>query len=147
MNDNWNNRWHSNQPLRNVEAITRIDKQTVFADKLHLPIGFEIAPEGVYVSQEPNLCLLIDDNHDDHDGIVGARWRESAGSGDHNDRTGEHRHHDHPATGWIGHDDAAGLDGARHGGSDANSAGECRARWTCRSWHRPRRDRIGAGSC
>ena len=58
-----------------------------------------------------------------------------------------HRHHDHPATGWIGHDDAAGLDGARHGGSDANSAGECRARWTCRSWHRPRRDRFGAGSC
>ncbi|MEN9732060.1 MAG: hypothetical protein RLZ45_55 [Verrucomicrobiota bacterium] len=43
----------------------RADKQTVFADKLHLPIGFEIAPEGVYVSQEPNLCLLIDDNHDD----------------------------------------------------------------------------------
>ncbi|MFM7819115.1 MAG: dehydrogenase, partial [Verrucomicrobiota bacterium] len=43
----------------------RADKQTVFADKLHLPIGFELTPEGVYVSQEPNLCLLIDDNHDD----------------------------------------------------------------------------------
>ncbi len=43
----------------------RADKQTVFADKLHLPIGFEIAPEGVYLSQEPNLCLLVDDNHDD----------------------------------------------------------------------------------
>jgi hypothetical protein len=29
------------------------------------PIGFELAPEGVYLSQEPNLCLLVDDNNDD----------------------------------------------------------------------------------
>jgi mono/diheme cytochrome c family protein/glucose/arabinose dehydrogenase len=43
----------------------RADKEIVFADRLHLPIGFEIAPEGVYLSQEPNLCLLIDDNKDD----------------------------------------------------------------------------------
>jgi mono/diheme cytochrome c family protein/glucose/arabinose dehydrogenase len=43
----------------------RADKQTVFADGLHLPIGFEIAPEGVYLSQEPNLCLLVDENNDD----------------------------------------------------------------------------------
>ncbi|MGH7956138.1 MAG: PVC-type heme-binding CxxCH protein, partial [Opitutaceae bacterium] len=43
----------------------RADKQTVFADGLHLPIGFELAPEGVYLSQEPNLCLLVDDNSDD----------------------------------------------------------------------------------
>ena len=43
----------------------RADKQTVFADGLHLPIGFEIAPEGVYVSQQPHLCLLIDDDGDD----------------------------------------------------------------------------------
>ncbi len=43
----------------------KADKQTVFADNLHLPIGFEIAPEGVYLSQEPNLCLLVDDNKDD----------------------------------------------------------------------------------
>lgn len=43
----------------------RADKESVFADGLHLPIGFELAPEGVYVSQEPNLCLLIDDNNDD----------------------------------------------------------------------------------
>ena len=35
----------------------RADKQTVFADKLHLPIGFELAPEGVYLSQEPNQLL------------------------------------------------------------------------------------------
>ena len=43
----------------------RADKRTVFADGLHLPIGFELAPEGVYLSQEPNLCLLVDDNQDD----------------------------------------------------------------------------------
>jgi mono/diheme cytochrome c family protein len=43
----------------------KADKETVFADKLHLPIGFEIAPEGVYVSQEPNLVLLTDTDGDD----------------------------------------------------------------------------------
>ena len=43
----------------------RADKETVFADKLNLPIGFEFAPEGVYVSQEPNLVLLRDADGDD----------------------------------------------------------------------------------
>lgn len=43
----------------------KADKEIVFADKLHLPIGFEFAPEGVYVSQEPNLVLLRDTNGDD----------------------------------------------------------------------------------
>ncbi len=43
----------------------KADKETVFADKLHLPIGFEFAPEGVYVSQEPNLVLLRDLDGDD----------------------------------------------------------------------------------
>ncbi|OYV04990.1 MAG: hypothetical protein CFE26_13960 [Verrucomicrobiales bacterium VVV1] len=43
----------------------KADKETVFADKLHLPIGFEFAPEGVYVSQEPHLVLLRDTNGDD----------------------------------------------------------------------------------
>lgn len=42
----------------------RADKQSVFADGLNLPIGFEIAPEGVYLSQEPHLCLLVDDDKD-----------------------------------------------------------------------------------
>ncbi len=41
------------------------DKQTVFADKLSLPTGFEIQPEGVYVAQAPNLCLLRDTDGDD----------------------------------------------------------------------------------
>ncbi|MEO7318416.1 MAG: PVC-type heme-binding CxxCH protein, partial [Chthoniobacteraceae bacterium] len=43
----------------------KADKETIFADKLHLPIGFEFAPEGVYVSQEPNLVLIRDTNGDD----------------------------------------------------------------------------------
>jgi len=43
----------------------KADKEIVFADKLHLPIGFEFAPEGVYVSQEPNIMLLRDTNGDD----------------------------------------------------------------------------------
>jgi mono/diheme cytochrome c family protein/glucose/arabinose dehydrogenase len=43
----------------------KADKETVFADKLHLPIGFEFAPEGIYVSQEPNLVLIRDTNGDD----------------------------------------------------------------------------------
>ena len=43
----------------------RADRETVFADKLHLPIGFEFAPEGVYVSQAPNLVLLRDTDGDD----------------------------------------------------------------------------------
>lgn len=44
----------------------RADKETVFADKLHMPIGIEFAPEGVYVTQEPNLVLLRDTDGDDH---------------------------------------------------------------------------------
>lgn len=43
----------------------KADKETVFADQLHLPIGFEFAPEGVYLSQEPNLVLLRDIDGDD----------------------------------------------------------------------------------
>ena len=41
------------------------DKQTTFVDGLHLTIGFEFAPEGVYVSQGTNLILLTDTNGDD----------------------------------------------------------------------------------
>ncbi|HUR56121.1 MAG TPA: PVC-type heme-binding CxxCH protein, partial [Opitutaceae bacterium] len=65
--------WRPGDPRPNDKLIIfedtngdgRADKQTVFADGLHLPTGFELAPEGVYVSQQPNLCLLIDDDHDD----------------------------------------------------------------------------------
>jgi mono/diheme cytochrome c family protein len=51
--------------FEDTDGDGRADKQTVFADGLHLPIGFELAPEGVYVSQEPNLVLLVDDDGDD----------------------------------------------------------------------------------
>ncbi len=44
----------------------KADKETVFADHLHLPIGFEFAPGGVYVSQEPHLMFLADADGDDH---------------------------------------------------------------------------------
>ncbi|BDS05170.1 hypothetical protein NT6N_02100 [Oceaniferula spumae] len=42
----------------------KADKQTVFYDQLHLSIGFELAPEGVYVSQADSLILLEDTNKD-----------------------------------------------------------------------------------
>jgi mono/diheme cytochrome c family protein/glucose/arabinose dehydrogenase len=51
--------------LEDTDGDGKADKQTVFADNLNLPIGFELAPEGVYVSQEPHLCLLIDEDKDD----------------------------------------------------------------------------------
>ncbi|MEX2579802.1 MAG: PVC-type heme-binding CxxCH protein [Verrucomicrobiales bacterium] len=43
----------------------KADKEIVFADGLHIPIGFELAPEGVYLSEEPYLMLLQDLDGDD----------------------------------------------------------------------------------
>lgn len=51
--------------LEDTNGDGKADKTTVFAEGLHLPIGFELAPEGVYVSEEPNLVLLQDTNGDD----------------------------------------------------------------------------------
>ncbi|TLV01120.1 PVC-type heme-binding CxxCH protein [Dyadobacter luticola] len=51
--------------LEDTNNDGKADKQTIFADKLHLPLGFEIAPEGVYVSQGTNLKLFTDTNGDD----------------------------------------------------------------------------------
>ena len=42
------------------------DKETIFADGLYLPTGFEFAPEGVYVAQGTHLVLLKDTDGDDH---------------------------------------------------------------------------------
>lgn len=47
-----------------IDGDGRADKETVFAQGLHMPIGFEIAPEGVYLSQEPFLLLLKDTDGD-----------------------------------------------------------------------------------
>ncbi|MDC6389870.1 c-type cytochrome [Maribacter sp. PR1] len=51
--------------LEDTDKDGRADKQTIFADSLHLPIGFEFAPEGVYLSQGTNLKLLTDTDGDD----------------------------------------------------------------------------------
>ncbi|MBC7922300.1 MAG: c-type cytochrome [Ferruginibacter sp.] len=51
--------------LEDTNGDGKADKQTIFAEGLHLPIGFEIAPEGVYLSQGTNLVLLKDTNGDD----------------------------------------------------------------------------------
>ena len=52
--------------LEDTDNDGKADKQTIFAEGLHLPVGFEIAAEGVYVSQLPNLILLEDTDGDDH---------------------------------------------------------------------------------
>lgn len=43
----------------------KADKQTVFADGLHVPTGIELGDGGVYVSQQPNLMFLKDTDGDD----------------------------------------------------------------------------------
>jgi mono/diheme cytochrome c family protein/glucose/arabinose dehydrogenase/lysophospholipase L1-like esterase len=65
--------WRPGDPLPDDKLLIledtnndgKADKQTVFADGLHLPMGFEIAADGVYVSQGVNLILLKDTNGDD----------------------------------------------------------------------------------
>ncbi|GEO07540.1 cytochrome c [Segetibacter aerophilus] len=51
--------------LEDTNGDGKADKSTVFADGLYLPVGFELAPEGVYLSQGTNLVLLKDTNGDD----------------------------------------------------------------------------------
>ena len=51
--------------LEDTDGDGRADKQTVFADGLYLPVGFELAPEGVYLSQGTNFVLLKDTDGDD----------------------------------------------------------------------------------
>ena len=43
----------------------KADKQITFSDDLHIPIGFEIAHDGVYVSQSGSLAFLQDTDGDD----------------------------------------------------------------------------------
>ncbi|MDH3651637.1 MAG: HEAT repeat domain-containing protein, partial [Saprospiraceae bacterium] len=52
--------------LEDTDGDAKADKQTTWADGLHLPIGFEFAPEGVYLSQGTNLKLLSDTDGDDY---------------------------------------------------------------------------------
>ncbi len=51
--------------LEDTDGDGRADKCTVFADKLHIPLSFELADGGVYVSEQPNLTFLKDINGDD----------------------------------------------------------------------------------
>ncbi len=52
--------------LEDTDGDGKADKQTIFAGDLHIPIGFEIAHDGVYVSQSGSLVFLQDTNGDDH---------------------------------------------------------------------------------
>lgn len=51
--------------LEDTNNDGKADKQTIFVEGLHLPLGFEVAAEGVYVSQGTNLKLFTDTNGDD----------------------------------------------------------------------------------
>lgn len=51
--------------LEDTNNDGKADKQTVFAEGLSMPFGFEFAPEGVYVAQQPDLVLLRDKDGDD----------------------------------------------------------------------------------
>jgi mono/diheme cytochrome c family protein/glucose/arabinose dehydrogenase len=51
--------------LEDTDGDGRADREKVFADKLHMPTGFEITAQGVFVSQSHNLLLLKDTNGDD----------------------------------------------------------------------------------
>lgn len=59
--------------LEDTDGDGKADKQSIFADHLHLPIGFEFAPEGIYLSQGKNLVLLKDTDNDgkaDHKEVI-----------------------------------------------------------------------------
>lgn len=51
--------------LEDTNGDGKADVSKVFADGLHLPVGFEITPEGVYVSQGTDMVLLTDTDGDD----------------------------------------------------------------------------------
>ncbi len=51
--------------LEDTDGDYKADKQIIWADNLHIPVGFEFAPEGVYISQGTNLKLYTDTDGDD----------------------------------------------------------------------------------
>jgi mono/diheme cytochrome c family protein/glucose/arabinose dehydrogenase len=87
--------WKPGDPKPNDKLIIledtnndgKADKQITFADNLQLPLGFELAPEGVYLSQGTNFMLLRDTNGDDK-----ADTREVLLSG-FDDHDTHHAHH------------------------------------------------------
>jgi mono/diheme cytochrome c family protein/glucose/arabinose dehydrogenase len=74
--------------FEDTDGDGKADKQTVFADGLHLPVGFEIASEGVYVSQGTDFMLFKDTDGDD---IADSREILLSGFDDHD------THHAHSA--------------------------------------------------
>lgn len=74
--------------LEDTDGDGKADHQITFADGLHLPVGFELAPEGVYVSQGTDLVLLKDTDGDDR---ADAREVLLSGFDDHD------THHAHSA--------------------------------------------------
>ncbi|WP_211097010.1 PVC-type heme-binding CxxCH protein [Neolewinella litorea] len=62
--------------LEDTDADGRADELKVWADSLHLPVGFEFANGGVYVSQGTDLVFLKDTDGDDR-----ADYRETIMSG------------------------------------------------------------------
>ena len=73
--------------LEDTNGDGKADKQTTFADGLQLPLGFELAPEGVYLSQGTNFMLLKDTNGDD---VADTREILLSGFDDHDTH---HAHH------------------------------------------------------
>jgi mono/diheme cytochrome c family protein/glucose/arabinose dehydrogenase len=65
--------WKPGEPKPNDKLLIyedtnndgKADKEIVFADKLHLPTGFEISHDGIYVAQGNHLLRLQDTNGDD----------------------------------------------------------------------------------
>ncbi len=65
--------WRPGDPLpedkllifEDTDGDGKADRQITFADDLHIPIGFEIAHDGVYVSQSGSLVFLQDTDGDD----------------------------------------------------------------------------------
>lgn len=51
--------------LEDTDGDGRADKRKVFADQLHLPMGFEFSHDGVYVAQSTSLIFLQDTDGDD----------------------------------------------------------------------------------
>ena len=51
--------------LEDTNQDGKADKETIFAEGLHVPVGMEITEFGVFVSQGTNLVLLKDTNGDD----------------------------------------------------------------------------------
>ena len=51
--------------FEDTDGDGKADKQTVFADKLHVPTGIELGDGGAYIAQQPNLMFLKDTDGDD----------------------------------------------------------------------------------